>query len=100
MTGAWTAAKAKTSTQALRRGGRSFERLDQAVGSSICDQRALRIHHSTPPGRNEHHGYRPEIAHRQFWRLRFGEQEIIRFQRDMMIGVVPDPEGRVAGEIV
>ena len=56
--------------------------------------------HAAPPGRQQDHGDGPEVARREFGRPRLGGQEVVGLHRDVMIGMVPDAEGHIAGEEV
>src|SRR5687768_2219163 len=53
-----------------------------------------------PTGRDEDHGNRPKISHRQFRRGGFGRQQVVRFHREMMKRVVADPKADVARKIM
>src|SRR5262245_37229205 len=57
-----------------------------------------RVDDPAPPGREEDHRNGPEVANGEFGGFRFGSEEVVRFYREVVVGVVADAEGDVAGE--
>ena len=53
-----------------------------------------------PPGRKKNNGDAPEIARRQFRGFRLDAEKVIGLYRQMVIGMVADTEGDVAGKEV